>query len=274
MTIPTRTERQQWRRGAQAVEANPHLYELDSTLTSARRILALLDALTAKDEELARVSNAAKVLVAGADRRVLAATEREPAARVAIATLDSEREMNAKLTEELERAEAASARLTAQLGHEAMRRAEISLTVGNILKGLLPDGATFEDTAREVVRLTAQVEALQREMADDEIEHRSWVETAKAEAGRATDAEYRSEAAEAQVTRLTEALRDPVRSWINSRIEHHKSVMDANYYGTGNDGAHDLAELARDILVDELRALAPATPPEGPTPTGACDGRV
>lgn len=51
MTIPTRTERQQWKREAQAVEANPHLYELDSTLTSARRILALLDALTAVEDD-------------------------------------------------------------------------------------------------------------------------------------------------------------------------------------------------------------------------------
>jgi chromosome segregation ATPase len=54
---------------------------------------------------LARVQSAAKTIVAGADRRVLTATAHEPAAREAIATLDSEREANAILTAELDRLE-------------------------------------------------------------------------------------------------------------------------------------------------------------------------
>lgn len=48
------------------------------------------------------VKSAARTIVAGADRRVIAATEHEPAARAAIATLDSERGMNAILTDEVE----------------------------------------------------------------------------------------------------------------------------------------------------------------------------
>ncbi len=46
---------------------------------------------------------AARTIVKAADRRVLKAQAHEPAARIAIATLESERDMNARLTEEVDR---------------------------------------------------------------------------------------------------------------------------------------------------------------------------
>lgn len=91
------------------------------------RTAVVLDALAAKTCEceaaqrerdeakrsLATVQNAAQTIVRGADRRVIKAAAHEPAARAAIATLDSEREMNAILTGQVEKAEAALAPLRA-----------------------------------------------------------------------------------------------------------------------------------------------------------------
>jgi hypothetical protein len=62
---------------------------------------------------------------------------------------------------------------------------------------------------------------------------------------------------------MTPTTRAALETWLKTRIAHHEGVMAANGYGTGNDGAHDLAELARDVLANELAALL-AT--EGPAP--------
>lgn len=78
----------------------------------------LIEAQRARDDALAamrKVQAAAKVIVAGADRRVSDAQAHEPLARVAIATLDSEREMNAILTKERDDLEARLAVAEGQL---------------------------------------------------------------------------------------------------------------------------------------------------------------
>lgn len=72
---------------------------------------------------LAKVQNAAKVLVAGADERARRATAHEPAARIAIATLGSEREMNAQLTARIEELEA---KLAAAHEEQARLRTQIA----------------------------------------------------------------------------------------------------------------------------------------------------
>lgn len=94
--------------------------ERDALCDAAERAETLEAQLTEVTRErddaklaLSVVQNAAKTLVRGADERVLNATKHEPAARVAIATLDSELEMNAILTQQLEAAEAALAPLRA-----------------------------------------------------------------------------------------------------------------------------------------------------------------
>lgn len=57
--------------------------------------------------------------------------------------------------------------LKQQLTREAFRRVEITWRVGKILAGsgtALSDGATFEDTAREVVRLQQRVRELEAQV--------------------------------------------------------------------------------------------------------------
>ena len=63
--------------------------------------LALLDGEPEHDTAQVAIS-AAQTLVRAADRRVAEATKHEPAAREAIRTLESEREANALLTDELD----------------------------------------------------------------------------------------------------------------------------------------------------------------------------
>lgn len=76
---------------------------------------------------LSTVQSAAQTLVRAADRRVLEATKHEPAARVAMATLDSERAMNAQLTEENESLRAERDALAAQV-EELKRLAYVCAT--------------------------------------------------------------------------------------------------------------------------------------------------
>lgn len=77
-------------------------------------VISLRERSEAAEASLARVQSAAQTIVRGSDLRVLEATAHEPEARVAIATLDSERAMNAQLTAELEAAEAALSALRAR----------------------------------------------------------------------------------------------------------------------------------------------------------------
>lgn len=134
---------------------------------------------------LSKTQSAAKTLVAGADRRVSEARAHELAAREAIRTLDSEREANAVLTDELEQARQRITEMEAALANytetherwEPIVDALYETGVHMVTEAGEPyDKRTcWAEVARNVVARIAELERVNEELREDREFYRAWL---------------------------------------------------------------------------------------------------